>query len=376
MRTTITRSLSFALAIAGVFFGFAVSMVSAQGGLDRMAPDTRAVFEDGNYFEVSWAAVSPRLQGTGGAFDPLELGTGNILESYDQWGFALKSDLTQNISFALILDQPWGVNTNYPQVATSGYSGTLANLESNELSAILKAKMTNRVSAYGGLRYQSIEARAAFPFGGAIGLPGPYRIDAGRDEGLGFMAGAAYEIEKIKLRAALTYYSEIDSSHETTEVAGATTVNGVTDISTPQSINLELQSGIAKDTLAFGSIRWVDWSKFAISPPLFSGGLGIPLVDYTEDWTTYTIGIGRKVTERFSIAFIFRYTPMTGQQLTTLGPVDGRNAYTIAPSYQFNRMKITTGISYIDLGAATNFAATNFDDGRAFAVGTRIGFNF
>ena len=174
----------------------------------------------------------------------------------------------------------------------------------------------------------------------------------------------------------MTYYSEIDTTHGTTEIAGTTEVNGVTDVTTPQSINIEFQSGVAKDTLAFGSVRWVDWSKFAISPPLFSGPTGIPLVEYSEDWITYTVGIGRKLTERISIVFIFRHTPMTNQELTTLGPVDGRNAYTIAPSFKINRMTITTGVSYIDTGDATNFAGTNFADGRAFAVGTRLGFNF
>ena len=376
MRTTLTRSLSCVLAVAGVFFGLALGEASAQGGLDRMAPEIRTLFEEGNYFEMSWAAVSPRLEGEGGLLEPAGLGTGNILESYDQWGFAFKTDLNQRTSLAFILDQPWGVNTFYPAVATSGYSGTLANFESNELSTILRRQVNNNVSAYGGLRVQSIKARAAFPFGGAIGLPGPYQVTADRDEGLGFMAGAAYEIEKIKLRLAVTYYSEVDTTHDTTEVAGASIVNDVTDVTTPQSINIDFQSGIAKDTLAFGSVRWVDWSKFAISPPLFSGSTGVPLVDYSEDWITYTVGIGRKVTERFSIAFIFRYTPMTDQQLTTLGPVDGRTAYTIAPSFKFNRMKITTGVSYIDTGDATNFAGTNFVDGRAFAVGTRVGFNF
>ena len=144
----------------------------------------------------------------------------------------------------------------------------------------------------------------------------------------------------------------------------------------PQSINLDFQSGIAADTLLFGSIRWVDWSKFAISPPLFTGGSGVPLVDFSEDWITYTAGIGRKLTERLSLAFLVRYTPQTDQQLTTLGPIDGRTAYSIAPSFTFNKMKITTGVSYIVLGDAVNFAGTQFDDGEAWAVGTRIGWNF
>lgn len=350
----------------------------AQGGLDRMSPETRVLFEEGRYFEMSWAAVSPDLNGAGGLFDPANQGTGDILESYDQWGFALKTDLNERNSLTLILDEPWGANTFFPVLPTSGYGGTLANVQSNELSAILRRKVGNKgFSVYSGLRLQSIKARVAFPFAPALGFPGPYRIDVDRQEGVGFMAGAAYEIPKIKLRASLTYYSEIDSTHDTLETSGPAIAPLTTDVTTPQSINLDLQSGIAKDTLAFGSIRWVDWSKFAVFPPLFSGGTGAPLIEYTEDWITYTGGIGRRITDRLSLAFLVRYTPMTNQQLTTLGPVDGRIAYSIAPSFKVtDNVKLTVGVSYIDLGAASNFAGTQFDDGEAVAVGTRIGINF
>ena len=377
MLATQPSSTAYAILLI-VVFSLASSRAMAQGGLDRMPPETRIMFEEGRYFEMSWAAVSPDLSGTGGLFDPANQGTGDILESYDQWGFALKTDLNQRASLTLLLDQPWGANTFYPVIPTSGYGGTLANVDTNELSAILRRKVGNRgFSAYGGIRIQSIKARVAFPFAPALGFPGPYSANVEREEGVGFMAGAAYEIPKIKLRASLTYYSEIDSTHDTLETSLPAVVDATTDITTPQSINLDFQSGIAKDTLAFGSIRWVDWSKFGVFPPLFSSATGAPLIEYTEDWITYTAGIGRRVTDRFSIAFLARYTPMTDQQLTTLGPVDGRTAYSIAPSFQVtNNVKLTVGVSYIDLGAASNFAGTQFDDGDAWAVGTRIGVNF
>jgi len=373
MRTTI---FSFVLLLT--VFHFATSGAMAQGGLDRMAPETRLMFEEGRYFELSWAAVSPELAGSGGLFDPSGAGTGDILESYDQWGFGLKTDLNQRASLTLLLDQPWGANTFYPVLPTSGYGGTLANVDTNELSAILRRKIGDKgFSAYSGIRLQSIEARVAFPFAPALGFPGPYRVDVDREEGVGYMAGIAYEIPKIKLRFAATYYSEIESTHDTLEVSGPASTAATTDVTTPQSINIDFQSGIAKDTLVFGSVRWVDWSRFSIFPPFFSGATGVPLIEYTEDWITYTAGIGRRISDRLTLAFLVRYTPMTDQPLTTLGPIDGRTAYSIAPSFKItNNVKLTVGFSYIDLGAASNFAGTQFDDGSAFAVGTRLGVNF
>jgi len=350
--------------------------VHSQGSFERGFPETRVLFEKGNYLEASWAAVSPDLNGSGGLLDPAGLGTGDIFESYDQWAFSLKTNLTSRTSLTLILDQPFGSDTNFPLIPTSGYSGTFSRFESNELSGIIKQKIGNRVSVYGGVRLQSLEGATGVPFGGAIGFGGPYTSVFERDEGVGFMAGAAYEIPSIKLRFAATYYSEIETTHDSIEIAGTTTVNTQTDISTPQSINLEFQSGIAKDTLFFGSIRWVDLSKFAIAPPLFTGVTAAPIVEFSEDFITVTGGIGRKITERFDLAFLVRYTPMTNQELPTFGPIDGDISYFIAPSIQLGQVKVTAIVGYSDLGAATNFAGTRFDDGEVVTAGLRLGYSF
>jgi hypothetical protein len=39
-------------------------------------------------------------------------------------------------------------------------------------------------------------------------------------------------------------------------------------------------------------------------------------------------------------------------------------------------MKITGGVTYVDLGEAENFAATEFADGSAVGAGVRVGFYF
>ena len=367
---------SLALTLILIVASFFLPTVAyGQGGaLERATPETRILFEEGTYFETSWLAISPDLNGSGGLLDPTGQGTGDILESFDQWAFSFKADLTPRTSVAVILDQPLGVDTNFPDVATSLYSGTFTRLESNELSGIVKQKIGDRYSVYGGLRLQSLELEAGIPFGGLLGLGGPYSAELDRDLGVGFMAGAAYEIPDIKLRFAATYYSEIDSTHDSVEIAGPTIANTQTDVLTPQAINLEFQSGVAKDTLLFGSVRWVDWSEFIISPPLFSGITGIPVVEYTEDFFTYTAGIGRRVTDRFEWAFLLRYTPMSNQVLPTVGPVDGNISYFFAPAIQLPRVKITTIVGYSDLGGGSNFVGTRFDDGEAVTVGLRLGF--
>lgn len=369
------RSLSFVLA-ATLFALLALEpQVLRASGLQRMAPNTRALFEEGTYLEISWANVSPDLSGSGGLLEPAGLGTGDLLEQYNMYGFAVKADLTCKLSYAIVFDQPFGVDTYYPIIATSGYSGTSSRLDAETMSGILAYRFAPRMTAYAGGRGQNVSADVSFPFGPAIGFPGAYSAVAERDTGFGFMAGVAYEIEDIKLRVAATYYSEIETTHATIETIGAAVFNTETELTTPQSVNLEFQSGIAENTLAFGSVRWVDWSSFAISPPTFTNALGIPLVEYTEDWITYTLGIGRRLNDRWAIAALVSWEPSTGQELTTLGPVDGRFSWGIAPSYTLGNMTITAGVNFIDLGEATNFAGTLFDGGDAVAVGVRVGWS-
>ena len=151
------------IALLVAFFG--ASHVMAQGGIERMTPTTRALFEEGTYFEMSWARVTPELEGRGGLLEPLGLGTGDILESYDQWGFAIKKQLNCCTSLAITLEQPWGVNTLYPTVATSGYSGTLAELRGHEVAGTIGRRLSPNVTVYGGVRAHTIEASAAFRIG-------------------------------------------------------------------------------------------------------------------------------------------------------------------------------------------------------------------
>ena len=132
--------------------------------------------------------------------------------------------------------------------------------------------------------------------------------------------------------------------------------------------------GIAPETLLFGSIRWVDWSEFEISPPNYPLGT---LVDYQEDWTTYTLGIGRRFSDKWSGAIQVSHEPAAAYlPFTTLGPVDGRTSIGVAATYTEGHMKITTGITYVDLGETANLVNTQFSGGDAVGIGVRIGYTF
>ena len=342
-------------------------------GIERNAPTTRILFEEGRVLEFSFSSVSPDLSGSGGTVPPAlggptpaaPNGTGDLFSSYATWGFAYKADINERLSYAVILSDPWGVDTSYPTVTGSVYSGVVAELDSRELTGILAYDVNDRVKVYGGLRIQQIQAQASIPF-----VAG-YTIATDKQTDLGYMFGAAYQIPDIALRVALTYYSAIEHDLNSLEFGA---FNTITTVETPQAVNLEFQTGIAEDTLLFGSVRWVDWSEFAIRPPNYPL---VTLVDYEKDWTTYTLGVGRRFSETWSGAVQISYEPPTGSlPLTTLGPVDGRTSIGLGATYTMDNVKITGGVTYVDLGNTANLVNTTYDGGDAIGFGLRIGYSF
>lgn len=344
------------------------------GGVERTNQSVGVIFEKGRYLELGAVYASPSVSGTGGFLTP-GAPSGNITENY--WGIsaAFKDDINDNLSYAIIFDQPFGADITYP---TSPYffNGTSASLDTNTLTGVLRYKFDNNFSVYGGARVQAMDAEANIPFASG------YNVSADRDVGFGYLVGAAYEKPELALRVALTYNSEIKHDLDTAEQfnpgPGGSTV---TSIDTPQSVNLEFQTGLNPRTLLFGSVRWTEWSDFQIAPPVFTAGVGTPLVSYDDDRWTYSLGLGRKINDQWSVFGALAYERSTGSPTGNLSPTDGFTRYTVGASRTKGNMKITGAISYIDIGGATTrlqgvTGAGNFSGNDGFGVGVKVGLNF
>lgn len=257
------------------------------GGIDRSGQSILALFESGRYAEFSLGSVSPDTSGNAvaalGGF-----GSGDMTSSFLQLGAAYKADINDRLSYAIIYDQPFGADVDYP-TGTGYFAAYPAEFESHAITGLLRYKFQNNFSVHGGLRVQSVEATAAVPF-----VAG-YRVSGDRDIGVGYVIGGAYERPDIALRVALTYNSGIKHDVQTSESFGGVPIPGSnTEIETPQSVNLDFQTGIAQDTLLFGGIRWAEWSEFDITPIGYQGATGgASLVSYDNDVFTYTLGVGR-----------------------------------------------------------------------------------
>ncbi|SFA77257.1 Long-chain fatty acid transport protein [Poseidonocella pacifica] len=366
------------------------------GGVDRSGQSVALIFEEGNYAQLSFGSVSPDVSGVQTAATvfptaPEGAKSGNMTNDYTQFSLGVKQSYGNGFEAAVIFDQPFGADVEYPSGEYFASDST-AELTSSAVTGIVKYTAPNNVSVFGGLRYQRFSAEAAIPFITApFGLLAgqEYQADGGEDEGVGYLVGVAYERPDIALRVALTYNSAIDHELETTENSslglGRTST---TDVTTPQSINLEFQSGIAADTLVFGSIRWVDWSEFEIAPEDYDGLLDLltgaddySLVSYEDDTITYSLGLGRKFSENWAGAVTVAHEPAHGGTSSNLGPTDGRSSVGLAATYTMDNVKITGGVTYAWIGdtetnSPGNQPGTEFEDNHAVGYGLRIGYTF
>lgn len=358
------------------------------GGIERAPQSLAPLFENGNYAELSFGGVSPELSG----HDLAVYGgrsTGDVGQGYGFVGLAYKHQFNENLSAAFILEQPFGSDISYKSVIEGGSAmlgGTGVKVNSTTYTALLRYKFENNFSVHGGLRGSHAEAEVSLS-GLAYGPISGYNVKLDGAWGVGWVAGAAWERPDIAARISLTYNSPVEHDFDTTESSAFGQLESKTKVKTPRSWVLEGQTGIAADTLLFGSIRWVNWSEFKVNPPMLvnapPSGFGVEdgLVSL-EDTTTYTIGVGRKFTENWSGSLSVMYEPENDDLVSPLAPYNGRKGVTLAAIYNRDSIKVSTGVSYVKLGNAyaetgtPDVARARMSDNHAWAAGVRIGYSF
>ena len=342
----------------------AAATAAHAGGVERSGQSVAILFEKGRYAELSFGTFSPDVSGT------LGVSSGDITPRYNSWSLGYKMSIGDKMDFALIIDQPIGANVAYPGVPGPGsypLAGSTAELTSSAITALLRYKFENNISVYGGLRHQTVK--------GVVSLSSGYTLETNNDSELGYVLGVSWEKPEIAARVALTYNSAITHSLESVEF-GAPSAGFDTEV--PQSVNLEFQTGIAKDTLLFGSIKWQEWSAFVINPPVFDLLSPLPLVSYASDRITYNLGVGRRFNENWSGAVTLGYEKPDGERTGNLGPTDGFTSVGLAATYTMDNLKVTGGVRYVDIGDATaNLGpGASFTGNSGVGFGIRVGYSF
>lgn len=246
------------LLTVGTLTALSLAISSAHAaGIEYSKQSVAPFFEPGNYAELSYGYVDPKIEGTDAAGNKI----GDMMDSFDLPGAAIKIAPTANTALAVIYEKPFGVDTEYPagNIFSNRLGTTEARVETNGITLLGGGKISNNVWLYGGLEYQTLKGNitGAQPVGlttavsqvidqaGAIfgvptaeayydlvnkqnngtisaaeaealetvnGLATPvaeaptyYTLDFENESTLAPVIGMAYEKPEIALRAALTY---------------------------------------------------------------------------------------------------------------------------------------------------------------------------
>ena len=310
----------FSLALVG-----AAMHPAHAGGLERGGYDIDLLFDPALFAtEAEATYVMPdrkykNARGPGGA----DLGfgtTANGAEDYWVPRIGGKVQVVQGVDCMVDYSQPWGAHTA-PGVWNGAFSNMETDIKSDNYAATCSYKMDagkGQLRFIGGVFYQKVygfKEDLVSPLVPNFGGTG--RVDL-TSSGWGWRAGIAYEIPDIALRASLVYNSKvkldnISGTLDLTNVGmGTIPIYGSTQYM-PDVVELKLQSGVAPGWLAFGSIKWVNWSVLQ-SVPICPVGIPAALcftnspaevtsldLMYRDGWTV-SGGIGHKFNDQWSAA--------------------------------------------------------------------------
>ena len=277
--------------ILSVFIGEAYA-----AGLERSPQQIDALFEKGTYAEVGYSYVAPDVKGKDASGNHIS----DMAGDFQSLHYAVKADLAPNIRLAIIYDEPFGAKVKFEGVnnfiATdlpANDASTRVEVKSKNITALLGYNLNKNVMIYGGPALQEVETEVHLRGANYIVNSGyNNRFD---DIAMGWVAGMSYAKPEKGLLASLTYRSEVEhktSIHEDVPLADLLGMDyshtNKGSITTPESINLNLQTGLNKTTALFAKARYIPWSDFAYYPPILKAstsavlGKGLPLVDYSD----------------------------------------------------------------------------------------------
>src|SRR5690606_16900657 len=170
-------------------------------GLDRSGQSISAFLQPGNYAEAGISILDPDVKGK-------DRSGNNVSDMADDYYFpsaAIKIQATDKISLGLLYDQPFGADSTYQLDGSDFQSNTLnestsVEVRTNNLTALIGYQPTENWNFYAGPVWQTVEADIKLR--GVAYKDTSYNIKIEQKEAYGWLAGFAYQIPEIALKAA------------------------------------------------------------------------------------------------------------------------------------------------------------------------------
>ena len=365
--------------IAGVSL-VALSAGTAQAaGLERSNVDISFLFSDDASADIAIANVTPNFNPTNS--NMFSFSASNVATSFSINTLDVKTEIFDNLVFGLWRTNSGnGVSIDYGVVSGAGATGAFNPLDPTEVTnqstikadlsipstmLVAKYQLNDSTSVIGGIKHVSVsggelslpaELGANDPYGDdRVNGVGPIDTTAtwslGSKQAMGAVIGAAYEIDDIALRVSVLHETSIDLNVGATGV-GVAAGSGATESSLGDATSIAFQTGIAEDTLLFGSIRYSNWEDNQIKLPNAAGVL--TQVSAFDDGVNYTLGIGRKLSEKLSTSLSYYFSDGSGVGVSELAPFGDTKTLSIGARYALSdSITLSGGYSHSERGDAT-----------------------
>ena len=374
-----------ALSMAMVAICSAGSVVA--GGADVTLMPTEMMFEKGNYVEVSVAKVSRDVTGT------IVAPSGSMYPDYNVRNLAAKIELNDKISIGLADYLSAGIQVDYRKAGASGmaagYTAAFVDLDIRSRLLAVKYQANDNVSILGGLKLSKTSNATANVLKNPKG-----NLSIPSATGSALALGLAYEKPEIALRVSALYQSATKFDLPMTSSVGLALVNGKAGL--PKSMTLRFQSGIAKDTLVFGSAHRGDWAKTQVEFDTDNGvGAGATAPTGTlaarssfTTTTAYTLGLGRKLSEKYAVSATYGWEKGSAVGTSLLSTTGGKKSLSLGGKYTTGPLALSVGYSRVRFGdytcgpncvmtsATPTFEDSNFVNNTASVFGVKIGLSF
>lgn len=269
------------------------------GGFERGTADTDIIYENGKFdFRSGVTYINPNR-----VFDnnptPGLRGT-EFSRGYYVPSVAIKANITDDLRCAATYVRAFSADSEYVTMNHRGKveEGFKADEYGLTCGYFISTGPGNLV-LLGGAFVETFD----YDFVGYTNSPfGPTPLNFGLvDSDLGYRLGVAYEIPDMAFRTQLMYRSGTEHSPDGTAHLPALGMDmpatGRGEL--PQSVELKVQSGIAEDWLAFGSIKWTDWSTLK-TLDVTIGPSGFQNEYYWKDGWKLSAGVGHKFNDTWS----------------------------------------------------------------------------
>ena len=372
---------TFRAAAAAAILCFVTPQAALAAGFDLNDQNFDLLFRDGNIIEIgasyhlplrkveSARATNPGTGlpvagGLGGTF------TTDIARPIGR----IKFEPTRWADCQIAYQAPFGGGVSYDPTWVGRYHIIAANITAHDASVACKADIPAgafTVSLIAGGRGEWLSSTATR----AVALPipgfpdGQSRAEA-NSFGMGYDLGAAISQDDFGFRFSAIYHSRIDHRLKGTQTLALPFAAPVSfpvawDFTTPASLELSLQSGLARTLLGHIRVRYVDWSPLD-TIVVVNSATGVPVgfdrLGFLDSWSV-AAGLTKLVNDRLAVDFTVGYDPDVAGAATR-GPTNTTTAFVfgaLSGAYRLNDIFTVNGSlrAVHFLPATMNIASTN-----------------